>query len=241
MVAWNARQVFRDPGRLFQVPFYYPYSNGVAYQQPAFFTGLLAAPLLAAGAGPLLAVNLVLLVGLTASGALTYLLAYTITGRSVPSLIAGALFAFYPNRMDHLGQFTYQQAVLFPLVAWAAYRFVAEGAAAASRRGDGRPLGSDALVALQRLRARAAADRPDGRAPAPPAGPVDLVARGAGGRGAPCCWAWRWHRSPGHTWRSIASWASSGPSPRATCSGWTFCPSWIPASSAASIAAASCP
>jgi hypothetical protein len=127
MVAWNARQVFRDPERLFQVPFYYPYSNGVAYQQPAFFTGLLAAPLLAAGAGPLLAVNLILLVGLTASGALTYLLAYTITGRSVPSLIAGALFAFYPNRMDHLGQFTYQQAVLFPLVAWAVYRFVAEG------------------------------------------------------------------------------------------------------------------
>ena len=113
----------------FQVPFYYPYSNGAAYQQSAFFTGLLAAPLLAAGTEPVLAVNLLLLAELTASGALAYLLARAITGRVVPSLMAGALFAFYPNRMDHLGQFTYQQAVLFPLVFWAAYRFVMEGAA----------------------------------------------------------------------------------------------------------------
>ena len=52
MVAWNALQTFRDPRRLFQVPFYYPYSNGVAYQQSAFFTGLLAAPLLALGSSP---------------------------------------------------------------------------------------------------------------------------------------------------------------------------------------------
>ena len=128
MVAWNALQTFRDPRRLFEVPFYYPYSNGVAYQQSAFFTGLLAAPILAARAEPLLAVNLVLLAELTASGVLTYFLAHAITGRVVPSLIAGLLFAFFPNRMDHLGQFTYQQAFLFPVVFWAAYRFVLGGA-----------------------------------------------------------------------------------------------------------------
>src|SRR4029453_13902661 len=33
MVVWNAKQTFRDPRGLFQAPFYYPYSNGVAYQQ----------------------------------------------------------------------------------------------------------------------------------------------------------------------------------------------------------------
>jgi hypothetical protein len=128
MVAWNAHQTFRDPARLFQVPFYYPYSNGVAYQQAAFFTGLLAAPLLAAGVHPVLATNLLLIAGLTASGAFTYLLAYTITGSVVPSLMAGAVFTFHPNRMEHLGQFTYQQAVLFPLIVWAVYRFVVGGA-----------------------------------------------------------------------------------------------------------------
>jgi interleukin-like EMT inducer protein len=128
MVTWNALQTFAEPGRLFEVPFYYPYSNGVAYQQSAFFTGLLAAPLLAVGIEPIVAVNLLLILELTASGMLTYLLAYAITGSVIPSLVAGTLFAFHPNRMDHLGQFTYQQAVLFPLIVWAVYRFVGEGA-----------------------------------------------------------------------------------------------------------------
>lgn len=127
MVAWNARQTFRDPTRLFQVPFYYPYANGVAYQQSAFFTGLLAAPLLGVGIEPILAVNLLLLAGLTASGVLTYVLTRAMTGGVIPGLVAGAIFAFYPNRMDHLGQFTYQQAVLFPLIVWALYRFVIDG------------------------------------------------------------------------------------------------------------------
>jgi hypothetical protein len=128
MVTWNALRTFGAPERLFQVPFYYPYSNGVAYQQSAFFTGLLASPLLAMGIEPIVAVNLLLIAELTASGMLTYLLAYGITRRVIPSLVAGTLFAFHPNRMDHLGQFTYQQAVLFPLIVWAVYRFVVEGA-----------------------------------------------------------------------------------------------------------------
>jgi Interleukin-like EMT inducer len=128
MVTWNALRTFDGPARLFQVPFYYPYSNGVAYQQSAFFTGLLAAPLLAMGIEPIVAVNLLLILELTVSGMLTYLLAYAVTGQVIPSLVAGSLFAFHPNRMDHLGQFTYQQAVLFPLIVWAVYRFVVDGA-----------------------------------------------------------------------------------------------------------------
>ena len=128
MVTWNALRTFDEPARLFQVPFYYPYSNGVAYQQSAFFTGLLAAPLLAMGIEPIVAVNLLLILELIASGMLTYLLAHAVTGRVIPSLVAGTLFAFHPNRMDHLGQFTYQQAVLFPLIVWAVYRFVVDGA-----------------------------------------------------------------------------------------------------------------
>src|SRR5262249_30840388 len=127
MVTWNALRTFGEPERLFQVPFYYPYSNGVAYQQSAFFTGLLASPLLAMGIEPIVAVNLLLIAELTASGMLMYLLAYAITRRAIPSLVAGTLFAFHPNRMDHLGQFTYQQAVLFPLIAWAVYRFLVNG------------------------------------------------------------------------------------------------------------------
>ena len=57
IVAWNAHQILRDPLGLHDLPFYYPYSRTVAYQQPEFFTGLLAAPSLVLGAPPLFNIN----------------------------------------------------------------------------------------------------------------------------------------------------------------------------------------
>ena len=62
---------------------------------------------------------------LTASGVLTYFLAHAVTGAGGAEPRRGpALRAFFPNRMDHLGQFTCQQAVLLPVIVWAVYRFV---------------------------------------------------------------------------------------------------------------------
>ena len=127
MVTWNAWATFHAPGRLFQPPFFYPYSNGVAYQQSAFFTGLLAAIPLSLGLPPVHTVNLLLLASVVTSGTLTYFLAYSLTRRVLPSLLAGVVFAFYPNRLDHIGQFTFQQAFLYPLVVWAWYRFLLDG------------------------------------------------------------------------------------------------------------------
>jgi hypothetical protein len=127
IVAWNAHQILHDPLRLHDLPFYYPYSHTVAYQQSQFFTGLLAAPLVALGATPLFLVNVLVLAALAASGALTYLLAYSLTGRVLPSLLAGMTYAFFTNRMDHLGQFTYQMGALPPLILWTLHR-VLQGA-----------------------------------------------------------------------------------------------------------------
>jgi hypothetical protein len=123
MVAWNARQIARDPRRLPDLPFYYPYANAVAYQQSFVFPGLLAAPVIMLTDQPLLATNLLLLLALVLSGTLMHFLAFALTGRVLPSLLAGAVFAYYPNRMDHIGQFTYQMAVLYPVVLGAVYRF----------------------------------------------------------------------------------------------------------------------
>jgi hypothetical protein len=118
IVAWNAHQILHDPLGLHDLPFYYPYSHTIAYQQPEFFTGLLAAPLLGLGATPLFVINLFALLAIVAGGALTYRLAHAVTGRVLPSLLAGMVYAFFTNRMDHLGQFTYQMAAFSPLIVW---------------------------------------------------------------------------------------------------------------------------
>jgi hypothetical protein len=88
IVAWNARQILHDPLRLHDLPFYYPYSHTVAYQQSQFFTGLLAAPWLALGATLLFLANLFVVAALVASGTFMYLLAYSLTSRVLPSLLA---------------------------------------------------------------------------------------------------------------------------------------------------------
>jgi Interleukin-like EMT inducer len=126
-VVWHARQLVRNPLRLWNSPFYYPSSHAVVQQQPAAFTGLLAAPLLGLGAGPLLACNALVILSMVTSGVLTYTLARDLTGRELPGILAGLVFAFFPNRMDHLGQFTYQMGALMPLATWAACRFLLRG------------------------------------------------------------------------------------------------------------------
>jgi hypothetical protein len=127
VLSWNAHQVVRDPLRLFDSPFYYPYSKTLAYGQSLFFPALVALPALKLVHDPLPVMNGLVLLTLTLSGLFVYALAHTLTGRAVPSLGAGVVFAYFPNRIDHLGQFTYQMTVLFPVAMWALYRFVLAG------------------------------------------------------------------------------------------------------------------
>jgi hypothetical protein len=126
LVAWNARQLVRDPLRLFDTQFYYPHSNTIAYGQSLFFPGLLAIPGFWLTSDPLAVTNGLLLLALWLSGLTMYGLAFFLTGRVGPSLLAGIVFAYFPNRMDHLGQFTVQMGFLLPLVTWAFARFLLE-------------------------------------------------------------------------------------------------------------------
>jgi hypothetical protein len=121
-----ARQFLTDPRGLFDTHFFYPYSNTHAYWAPFWLAGLLAAPGLALTGQLLLVTNLLILGAFVASGVLAYAGVWHLTGQVGPSLIAGLLFAFYPNRIDHFGQFGVQMGILLPLVFWAFYRFYLE-------------------------------------------------------------------------------------------------------------------
>ncbi len=130
LVGWNAHRLIRDPLGLFDAQFvfhtqfFYPHSNTQAYFQTLFFPGLLAVPGLLLTDNALLVTNVLMFLGITLSGALTYALAFALTGRVVPSLLAGVVFAYLPYRIDHLGQFTVQMGFLLPVIFWAFYRFL---------------------------------------------------------------------------------------------------------------------
>jgi len=127
VLTWNAHQVVRDPLHLADAPFLYPYSKTLAFGQSLFFPALVAVPAMMLTRQPLLVANVLLVLALVLSGVFAYRVAFALTGRVGPALLAGVVFAFYPNRMDHLGQFTYQMAVLFPLIFWSFYRFLLTG------------------------------------------------------------------------------------------------------------------
>ena len=126
LIAWNGRYAFPDPTHLFDTRVAYPYANTQSYWQSVLVPGLLAAPVLALTGQPLLATNAVVVLALVASGVLTYALAWSLTGRVVPSLLAGVVFAHFPNRLDHLGSPMVQMGCWLPVILWAATRFLAD-------------------------------------------------------------------------------------------------------------------
>jgi hypothetical protein len=126
LITWYGRYAFPDPTRLFDTRVAYPYANTQSYWQSVLVPGLLAAPVLALTGQPLLATNAVVVLALVASGVLTYALAWSLTGRVVPSLLAGVVFAHFPNRLDHLGSPIVQMGWWLPVILWAATRFLTD-------------------------------------------------------------------------------------------------------------------
>ncbi|HZS32972.1 MAG TPA: interleukin-like EMT inducer domain-containing protein [Methylomirabilota bacterium] len=122
-----ARQILINPRGLFDTRFFYPYSNTHAYWAPFWLVGAVAAPAIALTGRVVLVTNLLVLAAFAVSGLLAYGLVWRLTGNVPAGLVAGLLFAFHPNRLDHLGQFTVQMGVLLPAVLWAFYRWYLEG------------------------------------------------------------------------------------------------------------------
>ena len=79
---------------------------------------------MAATGDALLATNVVVLLSLTLSGLLTAALAWSLTHRAIPSLVAGVAFAFFPNRLEHLNSPIVQMGFLLPVSLWAWLRFL---------------------------------------------------------------------------------------------------------------------
>ena len=126
LIGWTARQLLHAPGHLFDTEFFYPHSHTEAYWQSVLVPGILAMPVMAATGDALLATNTVVLLALVLSGLLTAGLASSLTHRAIPSLLAGAVFAFFPNRLEHLNSPMVQMGFLLPAILWAYIRFLEE-------------------------------------------------------------------------------------------------------------------
>ena len=124
LIGWTAHQLVHAPTHLFDTEFFYPYSHTESYWQSVLVPGIIAMPVMAATDDALLATNTVVLVALTVSGLFAAGLAWSLTRRVVPSVFAGVVFAYFPNRLEHLNTPIVQMGFLLPVILWSYLRFL---------------------------------------------------------------------------------------------------------------------
>src|SRR5262245_38192297 len=123
-MAWVAHQLPRDPVHLFDANILYPERHTLAYSDPLIVQGVLGAPLLWAGWSPVLAYNIVLILGFALTGWTTSLVVERWTGRKLAGILSGTLVAFNAFSLTRLPQIQDLHLEFFPLVLFALDRLL---------------------------------------------------------------------------------------------------------------------
>jgi hypothetical protein len=124
-IAWVAHQIVRDPLHLFDANIFYPDRYTLAYSDHLILHGVAAAPLLWAGASPVLAYNLLLIAGLALTGWATSSVLQRWTGSWLAGILGGSLAAFNAFTLTRLPQIQDQHLEFFPLALLALDRLLA--------------------------------------------------------------------------------------------------------------------
>ena len=125
IVAWIAHQLPRNPLQLFQGNIFYPAKDVIAFSEPLVVPALMAAPALWLGASPVLAMNLLMLLGFALTGLATYALVFKWTGDRLAAIAAGSLYAFNTHTLTRLPHIQALHAYGMPLSLLLADRLIA--------------------------------------------------------------------------------------------------------------------
>ena len=119
IVAWVAHQAPRDPIHLFDANAFYPERYSLAYSEAMLPQAAMAAPLLALGASPVLAYNLLLIAGFALSGWSMCLVIRSWTVDWSAGIVAGAIFAFNAHLLSRIPHLQAQHVEFLPAALFA--------------------------------------------------------------------------------------------------------------------------
>lgn len=102
IINWNIYALTHKPFDLFNIPFFHPIQNTLAFSDPLITTSILVAPFVLISKEPFLAYTLSTLFAFFANALSTYLLSKELTGDKLSAFIAGLLFSFSIGRIDTL-------------------------------------------------------------------------------------------------------------------------------------------
>ena len=128
-LAWDAHAFLEQPLRIFDANIYYPQARTLAYSENAIGSAIVAAPVLWLTGNPVLALNLVLLLCIAASGVGAFVLARSL-GLGVPAaFLCGTIFAFSPPRFFRIAQLHLTAIHWIPFALAALHIYFADGRA----------------------------------------------------------------------------------------------------------------
>jgi hypothetical protein len=118
-LAWFAHQAPRSPLELYDANIFYPERDTLAYSESMIVQSVMAAPLLWAGASPVLAYNLVLLAGFTLTAWTISIVTARWTDDWISGILAGIIGGFNAHTISRLPHLQAQHGEFLPLALYA--------------------------------------------------------------------------------------------------------------------------
>jgi hypothetical protein len=126
ILAWIVHQLPRDPAHLFDGNIFYPAKRSLAFSEPLIVPAIMAAPVFWLGGSPVLAYNLLLLLGFLLTALAAYAVVFSWTRDRPAAIIAGSLFAFNAHLLTRLPHLQAIHAYGLPLTLLFTDRLVRE-------------------------------------------------------------------------------------------------------------------
>ena len=126
IIAWVAHALPRQPLALFDAPILYPEQHSLAFSEHMFVPAVMGAPLLWAGASPVLVYNVLIIAGLALSGWSMYLLMRRWTGSEWAAIVAGLAYAFNAHVLTRFVHLQAHHVEFFPLMLYAFDRLLVD-------------------------------------------------------------------------------------------------------------------
>ena len=127
VMAWEAHALKTDPARLPHGNMFHPLRYTLGMDEPVFGTTLLVLPLHLFTSDAVLVFNVARLLTFVLSALTAYLLARSLGAAELPSLLAGAAFAFSPIRTDQIAHLSTLGTQYMPLVLLYLFSFFRGG------------------------------------------------------------------------------------------------------------------
>lgn len=127
ILQWDYHQTLHDPGHLFELNFFHPAHDVLAFSENLWGVSIFGWPLLALGATPLVNYNVLLLLGIFLSALAAWALARYVTGDPLASVVAGLVYAFLPWRFSQLPHLQHQWGAFLCLLLLFLLRYLDSG------------------------------------------------------------------------------------------------------------------